>query len=96
MGHPLLEEPLVPLEDPLVPGLAPTATRLLAVGGDTTKLGHLATNLRLRGYQGMDYSATASSIVTSVDRSTFVVAMSLAPSTRTLRSDAMLLPCSDE
>ncbi|XP_071681016.1 two-component response regulator ORR22 [Lolium perenne] len=39
------------LENPLVPGMAPTATRLLAVGGDTTKLGLLVTNLRLRGYQ---------------------------------------------
>ncbi|KAM0900437.1 hypothetical protein ACQ4PT_020647 [Festuca glaucescens] len=44
MGHRLLE-------DPLVPGMAPTATRLLAVGGDTAKLGRLVTNLRLRGYQ---------------------------------------------
>jgi hypothetical protein len=48
------------LENPLVPGMAPTATRLLAVGGDTTKLGLLVTNLRLRGYQGMHYSPTAS------------------------------------
>jgi hypothetical protein len=39
-------------EDPLVPGMPPMLTRVLAVGGDTTRLDLLVTNLRHRGYQG--------------------------------------------
>ncbi|KAM0923885.1 hypothetical protein ACQ4PT_005288 [Festuca glaucescens] len=45
MGHHQVEEPH------LVPGMAPMLTRVLAVGGDTTRLGRLVRNLRLRGYQ---------------------------------------------
>jgi hypothetical protein len=68
MGHHQTEEPH------LVPGMAPMLTRVLAVGGDTSTLGDLVTNLRLRGYQGTIYAllcatatyvgaASASSIV---------------------------------
>jgi hypothetical protein len=51
MGQHLLEE-----EDPLVPGMPPMLTQVLAVGGDPTRLDLLVSDdLRLRGYQGIYY-----------------------------------------
>ncbi|CAM0953695.1 unnamed protein product [Alopecurus aequalis] len=50
MGHHQLPH------DPLVPGMPPALTRVLAVGGDTARLDRLVANLRLRGYQAVTSS----------------------------------------
>ena len=39
-------------DGPLVPGMLPMDTRVLAVGGDPARLHLIVTNLELRGYQG--------------------------------------------